>query len=296
VNFLTSNLYLKFAVEALLNAANPKGEPYFKTTHLHKMMFLLYKRLQRKNIDLKLPYSWYHFGPFMDAVEFERQVGISLSYYAPDGEATHAIGHVAYEGLPLRDAQLIEMESNKLVNEFKEGSRYKSDYLNLLLDSAYRYAPFEFQKAFNRGLVLAINQLKSHNVSNVEIELYLDHLVKIYPYSEMHELYDAFLEWDDTIRLALVYNKPIYVANLAMDYWYIYSELLRIKENENLSEDIINRWSLEFPDKYDRYVAKIERERAKLLREYRTEQLSSIESQGVVDKMNDLAYQLAAKR
>ena len=46
----------------------------------------------------------------------------------------------------------------------------------------------------------------------------------------MNELYDVFLEWDDTIRLALIYGNSLDVSDLAAKYWSIFTEELRIKE------------------------------------------------------------------
>ena len=233
-----SNFHLRFAVEMLLKTANPRGEAYFRTTHFHKMVFLLYKRLKKKHLDLKLPYCWYHYGPYTNAVEFERQTGVALSYYTPEGEPTIAIDDVSREDIPPKDVALIENEARKIVNKYKTNEKYKVDYLNELLDDAYAYAPFESQRVFNRDFIKLLGKLKSYDVSREEVKLYLDMLIKIYPYSEMHELYDAFLEWDDTIRLALNFSSSLEVSNLANEFWLIFTEALRIKENENISEDI----------------------------------------------------------
>ncbi|VVB68687.1 Uncharacterised protein [uncultured archaeon] len=291
-----SNPCLKFAVETLLKEANPNGGPYFRTTHFHKMMFLLYKQLKKKNLDIKLPYSWYHYGPFMDGTEFERQVGVPISYYAPDEGPTRAIDCISYEGIPSKNARLVERESRSLVKRYKENDRYKFDYLNILLDNAYAFAPFEFQKVFNRGFILILKQFKSYDVSEEEVELYLDKLIKIFPYTEMHEVYDTFLEWNDTIHLALNYKNPSYIAVLAEKFWLIYSELLHIKKNENISDDIIELWSINFPEKLDEYLAGQEQERRRLLQMRRRDRVPNEETQKIVVKLNDLAYNLAAKK
>lgn len=290
------NPYLKFATETLLKMANPTGKPYFRATHFHKMIFLLYIELKKKNIDIKLPYSWYHYGTFVEATEFERQVGVPLSYYVPERAPTNAIGSISCEDIPQGDAEVIQEESFRLVGKFSNCGMFNEDYLNHLLDLDYRYAPFKFQRIFNRDLKKSFALFKSYNVSSEEIGIYIDKLVKTYPYSEMHELYDIFLEWDDTIRLALKYSGPSHVIELAEGFWMIYTELLHIKKNENISEDIIEPWAFKFYDMLDEYSAKLEKERNDLLRQYRKSHSSNSESYKIVDKMNNLAYQLAVNR
>ena len=291
-----SNSCLGFAVESLLMTANPEGEAYFRTTHFHKMMFLLYQRLRKKHLDLKLPYSWYHYGPHMEAMEFERQVGVPLTYYAPKGGPTIAITDISRWDVLPRDATLIEVEVRKIVNKYKENDRYKFDYLNDLLDDAYAYAPFKFQVAFNRDFIKALGKFRTYDISREEVELYLDRLVKIYPRNEMNELYDVFLEWDDTIRLALIYGNSLEVDDLAAKYWSIFTEELRIKKNENISENIKRHWSDMFSTKYWEYLEDLETKRNKLLRIRMKGHKSNDEVKKIVACMNNLAYQLSTKR
>lgn len=260
------------------------------------MMFLLYKQLKKKNLDIKLPYSWYHYGPFIDGVEFERQVGVPISYYAPDCGATQAIEYDLKAGITSSEARLIEKEARHLVNKYKENEIYKPGYLDSLLDDAYSFAPFQFQKVFNRGLVFILRQFKSYDVSPVEVELYLDKLIKIFPYAEMHEMYDAFLEWDDTIRMAMEYKSPTAVAILSEKFWNIYSELLHVKKHENISEDIVEGWIINFPEKLDAYLADLERERKDIILMHRRDHSQGEETQKIVIKLNELAYSLAAKK
>ena len=82
MKFLIQNPRLKFAVETLLKAANPAGEPYFKATHFHKMMYLLYERLKKKQIDITKTYdNWLKIG-FAFAEQFSesgRELFIRIS-------------------------------------------------------------------------------------------------------------------------------------------------------------------------------------------------------------------------
>jgi|LDZT01.1.fsa_nt_gi hypothetical protein len=290
------NPHLRFAVETLLKAANPRGEPYYRTTHFQKMVFLLYINLKKKHLDLKLPYCWYHYGPYTNAIEFERQTGVPLSYYTPDDEPTIAIDDVFHEGISSKEAALIDREARKIVKKYQTDGKYNFDYLNNLLDDTYAYAPFEFQRVFNRDFIKILRRLASYDVSKEEVELYLDRLMKYYPYSEIHELYDAYLEWDDTIRLALNFSSSMEVERLAKDFWMIFTEALRMNENENISEDIKVEWRFIFYDKYDKYLADLGKKRAHLLRIYEKDFKTDGEIEMIVDEMNKLAYKMAIER
>lgn len=290
---MVQNPRLKFAVETLLKEANPAGEPYFKATHFHKMIYLFYERLKKKRIDIKLPYSWYHYGTYVDATEFERQVGVPFSYYVPDNGPTRAIGAVSTEGIPQSEVRIFGREANRLVNGFKrDDGWYMPDYLSMLLDKDYAYAPYKFQQLFNREFKMVLGQFKSYLASPEEIEACLDRLIKEYPYNQAFELYDAFLEWDDTMRLALKYSNASRVKELADKFWLIFTELTHVKKNENISADIVEPWSLAFFDKLDAYNWELDKERSELLRMSKIETCDQGTKQ-IVSKMNALAFQLA---
>ncbi|NLM68274.1 MAG: hypothetical protein GX180_14040, partial [Enterococcus sp.] len=179
---------------------------------------------------------------------------------------------------------------------YKENDRYKFDYINDLLDDAYAYAPFKFQIAFNRDFIKALGRFRTYDISKEEVEFHLDRLVKIYPRDEMNELYDVFLEWDDTIRLALIYGNSLDVSDLAAKYWSIFTEELRIKKNENISENIKRNWSDMFPTKCWEYLEDLETRRNNLLRIHMKKHESNDEVKKIVACMNNLAYQLSTKR
>jgi hypothetical protein len=232
----------------------------------------------------------------MEAMEFERQVGVPLTYYAPLEGPTIAITDISRGDVSARDAALIEIEVRKIVNKYKENDRYKFDYINDLLDDAYAYAPFKFQIAFNRDFIKALGRFRTYDISKEEVEFHLDRLVKIYPHDEMNELYDVFLEWDDTIRLALIYGNSLDVSDLAAKYWSIFTEELRIKKNENISENIKRNWSDMFPTKCWEYLEDLETRRNNLLRIHMKKHESNDEVKKIVACMNNLAYQLSTKR
>lgn len=288
---MTNNPALKFAVETLLNKANSRGEAVLGATAFNKMIFLLYKRLKgkRKKIDLKLPYCWYLWGPFIAHAEFEHEVGVPLDYYVPKGEHTRLIDHVADVEIPIAEKNLIEKEINKMLIEFDNSGVIN---LNLLLNRAYELAPYEFQKVFNRSFRPELNKLRSYSVSKEEIEAYLDRLLEAYPENEMEELYDVFLEWDDTFRLALE-NDTSRTYVLAEEFWGIFCKLLRVKQCDGISKDTIISWSLSFMDSLHKYENKLENERNDLLGIHFEKEQTSMKAQQIVDDVMELSHKIA---
>ena len=288
---MTNNPTLKFAVETLLNKANSRGEAVLGATAFNKMVFLLYKRLngKGKKLDLNLPYCWYLWGPFIAQIEFEREVGIPLDYYAPKGDHTRVIDHVSDIEIPTAEKRLIEKEIDKMMKEFDDNGNIN---LDLLLNRAYELAPYEFQKVFNRSFRPELNKFRSYLVSKEEIAAYLDKLIETYPEEDMNELYDVFLEWDDTFRLALENNTSrIYI--LAEEFWGVFCKLLRVKKCYGISEDTIIKWSFSFIDSLHEYENRLENERNNLLKIHFDKQLTDAKVQQIVDDVMELSHKIA---
>ena len=288
---MTNNPTLKFAVEALLNKANSRGDAVLGATAFNKMVFLLYKRLKRKGkqLDLRLPYCWYLWGPFIAHAEFEHEVGVPLDYYVPKGEHTRVIDNVSDVEIPIAEKRLIEKEIDKMLAEFDNNGIIN---LDLLLNRAYELAPYEFQKVFNRSFRPELNKLRSYSVSKEEIEAYLDRLLETYPEKEMEELYDVFLEWDDTFRLALE-NDTSRTYVLAEEFWGFFCKLLRVKQRYGVSRDTIINWSFSFKESLHQYENKLENERNDLLGIHFEKEQTDVKVQRIVGDVMELSHKIA---
>lgn len=306
VVILARNTRLRFAVECLLREANPHGKKFFKVTHFYKMLFLLHMGLKERGVDLKPPYCWYKRGPMLVREEFVRDVGVPLSTYV-DKDSTKRITHVSCEGVSREDQYVIQSEVSEIVEKYKEGNYFRDGYIKELLHDAYEYAPHDFQRVFSRMFFPAIEHFKPDDkqtrlfppaLSDYErtnIEKLLDKLVALYPEDEMGELYDTFLEWEDTFRLSLI-HEPSKVYGLADDFWEIFCKLLRIRHNENISEKTLDWWVRSFQNDLSEYEGKLERERERLLEIHIREIPPSEGVLKIADGMMAVAYDLAMQK
>ncbi|KAF5029024.1 hypothetical protein DSECCO2_652910 [anaerobic digester metagenome] len=253
------NPLLKYSVEALLAEANPAGEPFFRKTHLYKTLFLLHQNLKAQGIDIGLPYCWYLHGPLIEATTFEEQTGTPLaSYLRPDG-STVPPHHIHDEGLA--EKQVILREIEKILQKYRSKTRWADGYGDRLVGDAYRLAPFRYQRTFKREYLVYLSSLSdeprlydyAYDRISSGILQYLDTLIKQFPEDEMGELLDTYLAWDDTARLFVETRNPL--DPLSNRYWEIFCGLLRVHKNENVPEEIVDRWERSFAENlpvYDR--------------------------------------------
>jgi len=284
---MVRNLLLKFTVEMLLNQANPDGLPYFRTTHFNKMLFIIYKRLLEKGIDIKLPYCWYRFGTLVDANTFGSEVGTPLWTYAPYNSQTIPFHDLSRIDIPQREKEIIISEIADVIGIY--GYSFNRYNLDKLKEDDYSYAPFEFQKLFNRGFVLKVVELASG--TNDAIEDGLDSLIKSFPYDEMSELCDVFLEWEDSARLALDSDIKL-LPTLTRDFCKIFCYLLRVKKNENINGEVVQIWHNDFLTELPDYHESLETNRECLLGEYSTKRSVVSSTKDIVNEMNKIAFML----
>ncbi|MCK9278594.1 hypothetical protein [Methanoculleus sp. 10] len=259
---MAKNPLLKYSVEVLLVEANPAGEPFFRKTHLYKTLFLLHQNLLGQGIDIGLPYCWYLHGPLIEAITFEEQTGTPLDggYLQPDG-ATVPLRHVHDEELMTGEKQVVLQEIRKILRKYRSGTRWEEGYGSRLVGDAYKLAPFRYQRTFKREYLDYLVSLSgeprvydyAYGRISSNILRYLDTLIKQFPENEMSELLDTYLAWDDTARLFVETRDPL--DALSNRYWEIFCSLLRVRKNENVPEEIVERWERSFAQElplYDR--------------------------------------------
>jgi hypothetical protein len=303
---LIQNQILRYASDRLLTEANPEGKPYFKDTHFNKFIFLLYKKLQSEGIDLKLPVYWYRHGTLIHQDLFYHQIGRSLGYYVTNDSSTRKITRILNEGIPDSAREIINHAIRELVQKYKERNGYfKRGYINQLLDDDYFFAPYEFQRIFKRNFETYLQKFKTParkkyskqvKFSRDDIDIinnYLDELLPKFPH-EMVLINSTYLEWDDTIRIALDYNSRLSLE-IINGFWELFSKNLRILHHENISEPIICGWETRLKtQEYPVYQRNLDEVRSKLLDEWKKDYQEDIEVTSLVEKMNKLSFNLAS--
>jgi hypothetical protein len=262
--------------------------------------------LKKKDIDIRLPYSWYYFGNLIEPQTFGDMTGASLGYYAPDKGNLQKIIDIPHFDIASDILKTIDYTVLDQFSEITENNHYKKEYGQILLKKTYSKAPFEFQRLFNRGLFPFVNNFKPQtggqstltplifDDSDIrKINDYLDLLIVNYPKEGLPEIYDNYLEWDDTVRLAIT-NDHSQIIPLTGEFCKFYCGLLRIKENENILPEVIQRWTDEFYVKiYPEYLENIEKMRMKLLDSHFSAHPAGDKTKEVVDKIMVLARDLS---
>ncbi|MCX6685044.1 MAG: hypothetical protein NTV10_00080 [Methanoregula sp.] len=296
---------LKYSTERLLYCANPKGEYFFKKTTLNKVLYLLYLRLKERNVDIQLPYFWYKFGTLADEKSYYDAIDLPFSRYFKQDGFTRAMSYVPRSGVDELTKSIIDEEIIKLLKKYQDNDGYfVHDYLQLILDDVYATAPYEFQRTFNRGLYKYVNQFKTIKRKKIpsklrlgtddvqQISQYLSKLLSEFP-DDFTELFDLFLEWEDTMELALKYNHTTSLK-LLDDFWDIFARSLRIKKNENIPKYVIDEW-IERYEKQDlkNFEKGLNINRNELLSISFDHRQSNTDVDKMVDEIMDCAYKMS---
>jgi hypothetical protein len=294
---LTTNNRLLYAVEVLLKEANPDGI-YFGKTTFYKLLFLLMERLLARGININLPYSWYRYGTMVERQEFFASTGVPLIYYAPQEGSTIQIETIMDRDVSPDERCIILEETQKLLSEFPERDYLENRNRDRYVDIIYERAPLPFQKIYSRRFLKDVNNFKkmpkvlTPNQRTI-FEHYLDDLLSSFPVTEMEDLYDTYLEWDDTFRLALE-NNPFVLDPLATDFWIIFCRLLRTKYNENISENTIIDWTIRFHEEdLPDYQQRLAAAREELLEMHIQTTPPDNDVEKITDKMMKLSYEIA---
>lgn len=299
MTLLVKNPLLKYSIERLLNEANPQGGTFFGATAFNKMIFLLHKKLLENEIDIKLPYYWYLQGSLIEENQFETDIGHPRQYYITSDHSSRRMTLVPRANLPDEVKQIIDEIIHDLVEQYKQINGYfKKGYLDLLLDDVYSKAPFEFQRVFNREFIPYLNSFKITVEKKVpasfsfkeedldKIEVYLDCSIKVFPEDDMERIFNTYLEWDDTVRIAVEYDQKR-VFTMTDSFWEIFCKNLRIIKNENIPLELIHDWDSRYTTTvFPQYQNNLKKLRTALLKKWKKGQEEDKEIDNLVDKLN----------
>lgn len=299
MTLLVKNPLLKYSIERLLHEANPEGGTFFGGTAFNKMIFLLYKRLQENDVDLKLPYYWYLQGSLIEENQFESDVGKSRLYYITSDHSSRRMMSVPITSISADEKQIIDQNIQTLVQHYKQTNGYfKKGYLDFLLDDVYEKAPYDFQRAFNRKFVPFLNSFKtparreipvslSFTCENIEaIETFLDNSLRVFPNEDMERIFETYLEWDDTARIAIEYDQKR-IFSMTDSFWKMFCKNLRIIKNENIPDALIHEWDSLFTSTvFPEYQGTLHKLRTSLLKKWKKGQEDDKEIDNLVKKLN----------
>lgn len=255
---MESNYTLDYSIDSLIKAFNPHCKQVMNKTHFFKLMNLLDTRLKTQKIDIGLPGYWYQYGfyiepQFLDAVlprKFSEQ---------------YMRGNCIYPSRLSKDssnmAPHIKNAIDSVINNLWKQFGYQSGYGQLAKDESYKVnAPYKFNTIFQEYIEI-VNRKEVGFASKKEmLESILDNLLSEFPENDYPELYDIYLEWDDTTRLILDYVPAGKIQNETVNalkdlFWKTYSKGVRLQHNQNIPVDnLVNKWREEYeilvPDVY----------------------------------------------
>ena len=206
-------------------------------SRFYRIVFMLYKGLKKRGLDLRLPYYWYKSGPIIylknipkvfEVIRISKTQQIVAAY---EGWRDIIVSFEECEDC-FSDAIIVTLNSDKL-------SKYTK------LDVIYEYSPSELHKvlitlqnevyrASKKGRIADKNK---KNVANLLEQLNFTFMSDNYP-----ELKPTFSEMISLIDKDLKNMNMKFVHRLLEEFWDVFSLGLKAKENENIDEKTLCKW------------------------------------------------------
>jgi len=292
--------YLAYRVlwELRENASGETGR-----TKFHKLCILTDRRLKEEyDRDICLPQYWYKYGKTLAEPEINEEVAFTphsnhrrgYSYYPADQVGESDFDHLSED---LKDD--IFQAAHEAVK--KHGDK---DYEELEKYQYRNFPPHEFVTAYGdfRWFLSSISSDRNqktigHFVDPAEkskIEKLLDEMLVSFDENEFEDIYEHYLDWDDTIRLL---NEEGASARELLDFTETFIEamakaILRFKNQSNISEDRLNEWEEEREKVLNDLEKKIQRRRKSTLggrsMSGQLDEVSESYNESITDEIDDL--------
>lgn len=244
------NQLLGYTIEKLIKAFNPYRKEVMKRREFYKLMNLLDHSLKRQHLDIRLPGYWYKFGFLIE----DRFLDVILPYQFSGNCVINdyiypSTTKVDYSGEFSTNEEKIISRTIDLLHA-KYGN--KEGYGDLAKKDSYEInSPYKFNTIFQDYLHIT-NTNKNLISANLKSDMIkkLDELLPEFPIEQFPELSSLHFEWDDTTRLILDYAperiKMEVIRKLRDAFWDIYSKQVRIIDNQNLPEEIVEKWKSDY--------------------------------------------------
>lgn len=285
-----SNPLLEYSIDSLLKAFNPERKPVLKNYHFSKLMNLLDTRLKKQGIDIELPGYWYKYGFYIEP----RFLDITLprkftEFYTLDDVVVPPLhikkDHELEEGIKYKIDSTIRDLWKKYGFKRKYGEKAKKD-------SYESNSPYKFNTIF-QDYIEFVNRKETGFVSrNDQLGPVLDDLLNNFPDEIFPELFDMYLEWDDTTRLILdcVPSKKQYSLTIELrdKFWDVFSNGVRIRHHQNIpDESIVDGWKQKYEESIPVFHRELENIREEILSDHYS---SSNQNEDTVRELMQCAY------
>jgi hypothetical protein len=290
------NYLLEYAIDSLLKTFNPDRKPVMPKYTFFKLMNLLDTRLRKQGIDIELPGYWYKFGFYIEPSFLDIVLPQPFTkFYMID--STHVVPPIH----PNRKYQIVDHVKTKIdstVYWLWKQFGFKPGYGAKVKKESYEInSPYKFNTIFQEYIKIAERDETCLIPKRESLEPLLDSLLSEFPEKEFPELYNIYLEWDDTTRLILDYvpgkKKDELIRELMELFWETYSTGVKIRHNQHIPiPDILQRWKKEYelstPDTYKQ----IENIRTKVLLDHYK---ASGRDDELVRQLMKKAYEMSAE-
>lgn len=260
---MESNYTLDYSIDSLIKAFNPYSKQVMNRAHFFKLMNLLDTRLKKQGIDIELPGYWYKYGFFIEDRFLDTVLPRNFSGQYVRGDYLYPS---QYSKNDSAISTAIKETIDAIISSLWRQYGNISGYGKLVKDKSYEInAPYKFNTIFQEYIDIANRRDKMGMLEPI-----LDNLLSEYPENDYPELYDLYLEWDDTTRLILDYV-PVGLQNdvikSLMDlFWNTYSKCVRIQYNQNIPiGNLLSEWREEYEKLVPNVYKAIEDTRKKII-------------------------------
>lgn len=196
---------------------------FMSKTRFYKFLFLIYKRLEKRGIDIQLPYFWYYHGNVVS----ESTLPVAIEY-------TSDVSRQIPNRIPKPEVD-IEEEKKKMIDETIGIMKEREERINTeqLIDRVYEHAPLKFQTLFRDF---------KKNLDNYDANLAYNNLSDLFnefPKSEFPELHPLFLRTTSLLRNGL--RRKVFFDELVLltgEFWEVFCKKLAILHNNNIPRDL----------------------------------------------------------
>lgn len=257
-NIYADNEELAYTVTMLLRYFDEHNEGTTTKTRFNKLIYIINEELIKENIDIRLPYFWYLYGP-VTPLNFLPN-GLIKLINKPWGEG---IKIDAYRNFKLSDIIKTKIDAAVRSTHHAYGNYEPKIMTGKIITSVYNVAPYPFQtnyklfqyqikrKLRDRAILRMLGPLKEANdITN------LNELVRAYSKNDFPDIYKDLLQWKLLVYHQLKNLSSIdgrILTKLLDTYWHVFCQLLKARCNNYLPEPLVIKWKQQIPAEINNY-------------------------------------------